>query len=118
MSFRPYSNGAVLIRVGLELADCTSQFGPSLIHILVTRPNPPPYRKTGVAIPLSQGVSCGIADYRCYTLTSFRKNGRSQSKDRPYKGGGVSQKKHASEAYRTIGDVARNSIASRAIVGH
>ena len=32
--------------------------------------------------------------------------------------GGVSQEKLASEAYRTIGDVARNSIASRAIVGH
>ena len=33
-------------------------------------------------------VSCGIADYRCYTPTSFlNKNGLSQSKDRPTKGG-------------------------------
>ena len=29
----------------------------------------PPYRKTGVATPLSHCVSCGIADYRCYTPT-------------------------------------------------
>ena len=48
---------------------------------------PPPHRGTGVAIPLSHGVSCGIADYRCYTPTSFQKNGLSQSKDRPNKGG-------------------------------
>ena len=48
-------------------------------------------------------------------LLSF-KSGLSQSKDRPNKG--VSQKKLASEAYRTIGGVARNSIANRAIVGH
>ena len=33
-------------------------------------------------------------------------------------GGGVSQQKLASEAYRAIGGVARNSIANRAIVGH
>ena len=31
---------------------------------------------------------------------------------------GVSQKKLASEAYRAIGGVARNSIANRVIVGH
>ena len=31
---------------------------------------------------------------------------------------GVSQKKLASEAYRAVGGVARNSIANRAIVGH
>ena len=31
---------------------------------------------------------------------------------------GASQKKLASEAYRAIGGVARNSIANRAIVGH
>ena len=42
----------------------------------------PPYRETGVAIPLSHCLSCGIADYRCYTPTSFLKNGLSQSKDR------------------------------------
>ena len=32
--------------------------------------------------------------------------------------GGASQKKLASEAYRAIGGVARNSIANRATVGH
>ena len=47
----------------------------------------PPYRETGVAIPLSHCISCGIADYRCYTPTSFRKDGLSQAKDRPNKGG-------------------------------
>ena len=31
---------------------------------------------------------------------------------------GVSHKKLASEAYRAIGGVARNSVANRAIVGH
>ena len=31
---------------------------------------------------------------------------------------GASQKKLASEAYRAIGGVARNSVANRAIVGH
>ena len=46
----------------------------------------PPYRETGVAISLSHCVSCGIADYRCYTPTSVRKSGLSQSKDRPNKG--------------------------------
>ena len=47
---------------------------------------------------------------------SVRKSGLLQSKDKPNKG--VSQKKLASEAYRAIGGVARNSIANRAIVGH
>ena len=31
----------------------------------------PPYRETGVAIPLSHCVSSGIADYRCYTPHFF-----------------------------------------------
>ena len=43
----------------------------------------PPYRETGVAIPLSHCVSCGIADYCCYTPTSFRKNGLSQALSGP-----------------------------------
>ena len=76
----------------------------------------PPYRETSVAIPLSHCVSCGATDYCCYTPTSFRQSGLSQSKDRPNKG--ASQKKIASEAYRAIGGIARNSIANRAIVGH
>ena len=53
---------------------------------LVTRPKYPPYREIGVAMPLSHCVFCGIADYRCYTPSSFRKDGLSQSKDRPNKG--------------------------------
>ena len=52
----------------------------------------------------------------CLSATSFHKNGLLQSKDRPNQG--VLQSKPASEAYRTIGGVARNSIANRAIVGH
>ena len=43
-------------------------------------------------------------------------SGLSQSKDSL--GGGASQKKLASEAYRAIGGVARNSIANRALVGN
>ena len=34
-------------------------------------PTETPYRETGAAIPLSHCVSCGMADYRCYTPTSF-----------------------------------------------
>ena len=52
----------------------------SLTLLVARLKYPPPYRETGVAIPLSHCVSCGIADYRCYTPTSFLKNGRSQSK--------------------------------------
>ena len=101
-------------------------FGPELlgalwlvsrISTLVTRPKypPPPYREKGVAIPLSHCVSCGIADYRCYTPTSFLKNGLSQSTKTGLTRG-ASQNKLASEAYRAVGGVARNSIANRAIV--
>ena len=36
---------------------------------LVTRPESPLYCETGVAIPLSHCVSCGIADYRCYSVS-------------------------------------------------
>ena len=39
----------------------------------MTRPKHPLYLETGVAIPLSHCVSCGIADYRCYTPAPFRK---------------------------------------------
>ena len=66
--------------------------------------------KWGCAIPLSQCVSCGIADYRCYT-PDFHKTGMSQPKTDLTRG--ASQKKLASEAYRVIGGVARNSIANR-----
>ena len=84
---------------------------------LVTRPiHPLPYRETGVAIPLSHCVFCGIADYRCYSPTSFHEDALSQSKDRLWRG--VSQKKLVFEAYRARWGVARNSIANRAIVGH
>ena len=70
---------------------------------LVTRPKYPPHRETRVAIPLSHCVSYGIADYSCYTPTSFRKNDLSRSKDRPNKG--VAQKRLVPEAYRATGGV-------------
>ena len=77
---------------------------------------PPPHRETSVAIPLWHCVFCGIADYRCYTpLLSLKTAYRNQKTGLT---GGVSQKKLASEAYRAIGGVTRNSIANRAIVGH
>ena len=61
----------------------------------------PPYRETGVAIPLSHCVSCGIPDYRCYTPTSSVKMAdRNPKTDLTRE---VSQKKLASEAYRAIG---------------
>ena len=62
-------------------------------------------------------IMVSLADYRCRTPTFFRKNGLSHSTDRPSKGGNR-RRKLASEAYRAIGGVARNSIANRAIVGH
>ena len=48
---------------------------------------PPPYRETGVAIPLSHCVSCGIADYRCYTRISFLKHGYRNPKTGLTRGG-------------------------------
>ena len=75
---------------------------------------PPPYRETGVAMPLSHCVSCGIADCRCYTpLLSVKMAYRGPKTDLTR---GASQKKLASEAYRAIGGVTRNSISNRAIV--
>ena len=41
-----------------------------------------------VAVPLSPCVSCGIADYRCYTPTSFRKSCLSQHTRTGLGGGG------------------------------
>ena len=38
---------------------------------LVTRPIHPAYRETCAAIPPRRCVSSGVADYRCYTPTSF-----------------------------------------------
>ena len=93
---------------GLDGFECWQSF--------LTRPKYPPYRETGVAIPLSPCVSCGIADYRCYTpLLSLKMAYRNPKTDLSR---GVSQKKLASEAYRAIEGVARNSIANRTIVGH
>ena len=84
---------------------CQSPFvaDPIFFTHLVIRRKYPPYRETPVAQPLSHCVFCGIVDYRCYTPTSFRKNGLSQSKNSPWV---VSQQKLASEAYRTTRGVA------------
>ena len=46
---------------------------------------PPLSRDKCIAILLSHCVSCGIAEYRYYTPTSFHRNGLSQSKDSPNK---------------------------------
>ena len=54
---------------------------PGLLQLvrLVSRQKYLPYHETSVAIPMSHCVSRGIADYRCYTPTSFLKqNGLSQ----------------------------------------
>ena len=74
---------------------------------LVTRPKhpPPPYRETVVAMPLPHCVSCGIADYHCYTPTFLNKNGLPQFKDSRLTRGAL-QKKLASEAYCAIGGIA------------
>ena len=80
---------------------------------LVTRPKYPPYRETGVAIPLFPVVSQTIA--ATPRLLSLQVAYRSPKTGLTR---GVSQKTLASEAYRAIGAIARNSIANRAIVGH
>ena len=82
----------------------------------MTRSKYPPYRETGVTIPLLHCVFCGTADYRCYTPTSFRKSGLRNPKTGLTRR--VSQKKLAPEAYRAIGGDARNGVANHAIVGH
>ena len=72
-----------------------------------------PYRETGVAIPLSHCVPCGIADYRGYIPLLSVTMADHPNTDLTR---GVSQKKLASEAYRATRGVARNSIANRAQV--
>ena len=75
----PFATLDILCHLGpLVLRELTATFGPPSHPPLVTRPKFPPYRETGVAIPLSHCVLCGIADYRCYNPTSFRKSGLSQ----------------------------------------
>ena len=70
------------------------QHKTGMFWTLVTRPKYPPYRETGVAIPLLHWLFYGIADYRCYTPTSFNpKTGQTM---------GVLQKKLAPEAYHAI----------------
>ena len=71
---------------------------------------------THVSDLLMHCIVCGIADFCCYTpILSIKVAYRNPKTDLTR---GVSQKKLASEAYRAIGGVARNSIANRAIVGH
>ena len=75
-----------------------------------------PYPETTVARPLLHCVFCGVADNRCYTPTSFRKDGISQSKDGTWRVGFT--EKLASEAYDAAEGIAWQSTANRAIVGH
>ena len=77
----------------------------------------PPYRETGVAIPLSHCVLPVVSQTIAATspLLSPKMAYRNPKTDLTR---GVSQRKLASEAYRAIGGVARNSVANRSIVGH
>ena len=96
-------------RVHLHIIEILS--GPTKIHL--------PCRETGVAIPLSHCVSCGIADSQTIAATppllSIKMADRCPKTGLPK---WASRKNLASEAYRAKGDVARNSIANRATVGH
>ena len=85
---------------------------------LVTRPKYPPLSRDRCSNALSH---CGFLWYRRLSLLHphffpSRRSGLSQSKDRTWKGGIA--EKLASEAYRAIGRVARNSITNRTKVGH
>ena len=80
-----------------------------------TKIPPPPPGETGVAISLSHCVPVPQTIAAIILLLSV-KNGLWQSKTDLTRG--ASQKKLATEAYRAIGGVARNSIANHAIVGH
>ena len=60
---------------------------PPFLALWLSDPTEIPRRETGVAIPLPHCVFCGIPDYRCYTPTSFRKNGLTQSKRQALEGG-------------------------------
>ena len=81
---------------------------------------------TEIPPPLSRDRCSNTPDALCFLwyrrlsllhpTTSVCKSGLSQPKDWPNRE--VWQKKLASEAYRAIGGVARNSIANRAIAGH
>ena len=117
-AFSGFSGDLIPQKHGERKQTCTddnSRPCPSMAAIFVLS-DPTPHIARQVAIPLSHCVSCGIADYRCYTPTSFRKTGLPQSKDRPWKEGIA--EKLASEAHRAMGGAARNSIANRVIVGH
>ena len=64
----------------------------------------PPIARQLSQDPLSHCVFCGIADYRCYTPTSFSKMAFRNPKTGL--GGWVSQTKLASEAYCAMGGTA------------
>ena len=84
---------------------------------LVTRPKcPPPYHETGVAIFCSNVFSVVsqtiAATPPLHSLKMAYRNPKTGLTR------GVSQEQLASEGYRAVGGVARNSIANRAMVGH
>ena len=95
---------------------CACSFSPTSGLSGPTKIPPPPYRETGVAIPLSDCVPV-VSQTIAATpqLLSVKMAYRSPKTDLTR---GISQKKLASEAYRAVGGVARNSIANRAKVGH
>ena len=73
----------------------------------------PPYRETGIAIPLSHCVSQTIA--ATPRLLSVKVVYRNPKRDLAR---GASQKKLASEAYRAMSHEMVSPIGDRAIVGH
>ena len=61
----------------------------SIARIPAESPKYPLSQATCRTTPVTLCFLCGIADYRCYTPTSFSKNGLlSQSKDKPWRGVG------------------------------
>ena len=95
-------DGALTDRSGLKEQLRWFQFpAPTRFLSDPTEIPPPSYHETSVAIPLSHCVSCGIADYRCYTPTFFHTMAYCSPKTDLTRG--VSQTKLASEAYRALG---------------
>ena len=62
---------ADLLRSGQNIGPGLASTIDRLFRLVTRLKYPPPYRETGVAIPLSHYVSCGIADYCCYTPHFF-----------------------------------------------
>ena len=83
------------------------------------RPKYPPYRETGVAIPCRTVFPVALQTIAATPpLLSVKMAYRGLKSQKTDLTRGASQQRLASEAYRAIGGVARNSIANRAVVGY